>query len=69
MNDAVEEEDSLLGTSALRGILLLGGVATISYFAWKYWNKIRTLESSAPKREAVVRVPISLPLPQEKKKK
>ncbi len=65
-NDADEDEDSLLGTSALRGILLLGGVATLGFFAWKYWRTIKI--SDVPHQERLIRVPVELPLPPQKKK-
>ncbi len=69
MSDAVEQdEDQLLGTSALRGILLLGGVAVVSFFAWKYWNKIKKSEAATPHRPLAIRVPIELPIQQPKKK-
>jgi hypothetical protein len=68
MSDVAEfEPEPLVGTSAVRGVLLLGGVATVAFFAWKYWNNIRALDSGGSK-PAVVRIPISLPLVQEKKK-
>ncbi len=68
-NAAEQQEESLLGTSTLRGILLLGGVATVSFFAWKYWSKIKALESSAPRKPRVIRIPVELPLVQDKSKK
>lgn len=69
MNDAVEDEDSLLGTSTLRGILLLGGVVTVAFLAWKYWRGIKKSDTSAARRPALVRIPVQLPVADPKKQK
>lgn len=66
MDDAIEDEP-ILGTSTLRGILLLGGVAAVAYIAYEFWYKQRALEMGAPVRKSVVRVPISLPIVKPRK--
>ncbi len=67
MENAAEQEDSLLGTSTIRGILLLGGVAVTGFFAWKYWRNVKT--STPPPKPRIIRIPVELPIQQEKKKK
>lgn len=62
MNDAIEEDDPILGTSTLRGILLLGGVAAVAYLAYQFWYKQRAAELSSPVHRNVVRIPIQLPI-------
>ncbi len=66
MEDAVQD-DPLLGTSTLRGILLLGGVAAVAFLAYEFWYKQRAKEISAPVRRNVIRVPIELPLAKPRK--
>ncbi len=68
MEPAVEEEDSLLNASTLRGILLLGGVAAVGFIAWKYWRTLKSSEVEKPAAARIVRVPIELPLDVKKKK-
>ncbi len=65
MDDAADEP--LLGTSTLRGILLLGGVAAVAFVAYQFWYKQRLVDLSAPKRKPLIRVPISLPIPAARK--
>lgn len=64
--NAAEEQDELLGTSTLRGILLLGGVSVVAYLAWKYWKRTRVADLSSPHKTQVVRIPIELPLTKRK---
>lgn len=71
MDDTVQDDDEpILGTSTLRGILLLGGVAAVAYVAYQFWYKQRALEMSSPaKRTPVIRVPIQLPIANQKARK
>lgn len=56
------EEEELLSTSTLRGILLLGGVASVAYIAFEFWMAQRAVDAVAPQRPGLIRVPISLPI-------
>ncbi len=56
------EEEELLSTSTLRGILLLGGVASVAYIAFQFWMAQRAVDAVAPKQMNLIRVPISLPI-------
>ncbi len=67
MNDAVQDEP-LLGTSTLRGILLLGGVATVAYLAYQFWYKTKKNEMALPQRPKTIRIPIELPIAKPRKK-
>ncbi len=62
MNDMVQE-DPVLGTSTLRGVLLLGGVAAVAYLAYEFWYKQRQSEGLVKAIKNTIRVPINLPLP------
>ncbi len=62
MNDIIEEPDPLLGTSTLRGILLLGGVAAVAFLAYQFWYKQRAIEHASPRKANLIRIPISLPI-------
>ena len=66
MNDAAED-DPLLGTSTLRGILLLGGVAAVAYVAYKLWKNQKAVEMSLPRTPNVVRIPIAAPVQNQAK--
>lgn len=61
MDDAIQDEP-ILGTSTLRGILLLGGVAAVAYLAYEFWYKQRQAEGAAPIKKNVIRIPIELPI-------
>lgn len=68
--DEEEDDEPILGTSTLRGILLLGGVAAVAYIAYEFWYKQRSLEMSTPTpKPAVIRVPIQLPVANQKARK
>lgn len=60
-----ESDDALLGTSTLRGILLLGGVGVVAFLAYKFWKRQKSGE--VPPRASTIRVPVNLPLPKQKK--
>lgn len=68
MNEVVEGADPLLGTSTLRGLLLLGGVAAVAYLAYEFWRKQRKADAALPVRPRFVRVPVELPIPSGRKK-
>ncbi len=55
------EEEPLLGTSTLRGILLLGGVAAVAYIAYQFWLQQRKVVAAVPLRPRIIRVPVELP--------
>ena len=65
MNESVviEESDPLLGTSTLRGLLLLGGVAAVAYIGYQFWRKAKAADAYAPTLPRTIRVPVELPLP------
>jgi len=65
MNDAAED-DPILGTSTLRGILLLGGVAVVAYIAYTMWKNQKAVEMSLSHTPNIVRVPIALAQTQTK---
>ncbi len=70
VNEVVQEEDDpLLGTSTLRGILLLGGVGVVAYIAYTFWQNQRNKEAATPQRTKIIRVPIELPITKPKVKK
>ncbi len=58
--DGADEE--LLGTSTLRGILLLSGVVAVAYISYRFWYRQKKLEIAAPVRRAPIRVPLDLPV-------
>lgn len=62
----IEESDPLLGTSTLRGLLLLGGVAAVAYIAYEVWRKTKAVESALPMQPRTIRVPVELPIPAAK---
>lgn len=64
----IEESDPLLGTSTLRGLLLLGGVAAVAYIAYQFYKKSKMAEAFAPQVARTIRVPVELPIPPAKKK-
>ncbi len=66
MDDLATQDEPLLGTSTLRGLLLLGGVAAVAYLAYEFWYKQRAAEGSAPAKKSVVRIPIELPISKPK---
>ncbi len=68
MNEGAAHEDEILSTSTLRGILLLGGVASVAYLAYEFWYKQRAVERALPKKPRVIRIPIELPIQNTKKK-
>ena len=62
----MDEEDKLLSTSMLRGILIIGGLGIAGVVAYLWWKKQKSSEVvSAPK---TVTIPISLPTIKKKKK-
>ena len=66
MNDAVQESDPLLGTSTLRGILLLGGVAAVAYIAYKFYLQSKKADTGRSAQSKFIRVPVELPIPANK---
>ncbi len=63
----IEESEPILGTSTLRGLLLLGGVAAVAYIAYEVWRKTKAVESLAPQMSRTIRIPVELPIPPAKK--
>lgn len=61
MNDATQDEP-FLGTSTLRGILLLGGVVAVAYVSFKLWKKQKAVEASLPQKQNLIRIPIAAPV-------
>lgn len=68
MEEAVES-DPILGTSTLRGILLLGGVAAVAYIAYEFWLKQKAFAAALPAKPQVIRVPVELPIPAKSARK
>ncbi len=62
----IEESEPLLGTSTLRGLLLLGGVAAVAYIGYQVWRKSKATEGMALQQPRTIRVPVELPLPANK---
>ncbi len=54
------DEDDLLGPSLIRGVLLLGGVATVAYLAFQYWRKVKAAELNKPPKS--IQIPVELPI-------
>lgn len=48
-------DGELVSTSTIRGVLLLGGIATVAYIGFRYWQKVKAAE--------VVRAPRQLSIP------
>ncbi len=68
MEEMLEDSDPLLGTSTLRGLLLLSGVAAVAYLAYEFWWKQRKADAALPVRPRIVRVPVELPIASAKRK-
>ena len=58
MDEEIQREP-LIGTSTVRGVLLLGGVATVAYLAFKYYIAVEQQKAAAP---APVTIPIGVPV-------
>jgi len=61
----MNDEEPLLGTSLLRGILLLGAVGLAGYGVYVWWKKSKAAEKSLPPK--TVSVPITIPTLKKKK--
>ena len=54
----MDDEGDLIGTSTVRGFLLLAGVATVAYLAYRYWQQL----ASQPKPIAhTISIPVGPP--------
>lgn len=63
----MDDDDALIGTSLIRGVLLIGGVATVAYLAFRYWQKIKGAELNLPPK--TIQIPLGLPIKKPAKHK
>lgn len=55
----MDDENQIIGTSTIRGVVLLGGVALVAYLAFRYWMKIKASEQ--PAFQMPISIPVELP--------
>ncbi len=54
------DDEPLIGASTVRGVLMLGGVATVAYIAFRYWQKVKAEQTNKPAH--TIQIPVELPI-------